>query len=105
MAWILIGTFIALALAGCSTGVVLTDEGTQVQNVSDVDMPTGCNLLGDVRIGIPPDAAMPGSRDELAILMTTGRLTACDGAHGHLRGGAAAAQRPIRVRAEAGAAS
>ncbi len=65
----LIGTFIALALAGCSTGVVLTDEGTQVQNVSDVDMPTGCNLLGDVRIGIPPDAAMPGSRDELAILL------------------------------------
>ena len=64
-----LGIVLALGLAGCSTGVVLTDEGTQVQNVSDVDMPTGCNLLGDVRIGIPPDAAMPSTRDELAILM------------------------------------
>lgn len=70
----LIGAF--LALAGCSTAIQLTDEGQGVRHVSRADMPTSCNLLGDVAIGIPPDAARPRTEAELLILMRnkTGEL-------------------------------
>jgi hypothetical protein len=53
----------------CSAGISLTQRGTLVHHVERVDMPTGCNLLGDVSIGIPPDAARPHSQEELLILM------------------------------------
>ena len=68
-------TALPLALASlvlataCSAGISLTERGTLVHNVSRVDLPTGCNLLGDVSIGIPPDAARPRSEEELMILM------------------------------------
>lgn len=60
----------SLVLAtACSAGISLTERGTLVHHVPRVDMPTGCNLLGDVSIGIPPDAARPHSEEELIILM------------------------------------
>jgi hypothetical protein len=57
------------ALCGCATGITLTTRGARVQNVGLADMPTGCEVLGDVPIGIPPDAARPHSEEELVILM------------------------------------
>ncbi|HJL19630.1 MAG TPA: hypothetical protein RMH99_28465 [Sandaracinaceae bacterium LLY-WYZ-13_1] len=60
---------LALALAGCATGITLTDEGEDVRHVQLADMPTGCNLLGDVAIGIPPDAARPRTEEQLHTLM------------------------------------
>ncbi|HHH27123.1 MAG TPA: hypothetical protein ENK57_02070 [Polyangiaceae bacterium] len=65
-----------LLLGGCSTAIQLTDAGRGVQHVSRADMPTGCNLLGDIAIGIPPDAARPRTEEELHILMRnkTGEL-------------------------------
>ena len=56
-------------LAGCATGITLTGGGSNVRHVSAADVPVGCNLLGDVAIGIPPDAARPRTEDELVILM------------------------------------
>lgn len=63
-------------LASCSTALQLTSEGEGVRHVSRVDMPTSCNLLGDVAIGIPPDAARPRTEEELSILLRnkTGRV-------------------------------
>jgi len=58
-----------LLLLGCSTALQLTDEGRAVRLVSRADMPTGCNLLGDVAIGIPPDAARPHTEEDLQILL------------------------------------
>lgn len=62
-------------LAGCSTALQLTSEGEGVRHLSRADMPTSCNLLGDVAIGIPPDAARPRTEEELSILLRnkTGR--------------------------------
>ncbi|MFK7987280.1 MAG: hypothetical protein AB8I08_14745 [Sandaracinaceae bacterium] len=54
---------------GCSTGISLTSAGEGVRRVSAADAPTGCNLLGDVAIGIPPDAARPRTEEQLVILM------------------------------------
>jgi len=70
------GALIGLALAGCATGIQLTDAGEGVRHVSRADMPTSCNLLGDVAIGIPPDAARPRTEEELIMLMRnkTGEL-------------------------------
>lgn len=59
----------AFALAGCSTTIQLTAEGELVRVVSDAEIPGGCNLLGDVAVGIPPDAAQPPTRDELVSLL------------------------------------
>lgn len=60
----------ALVLAtGCATGIALTGDGEDVRHVQLADMPTGCNLLGDVAIGIPPDAARPRTEEDLVILM------------------------------------
>lgn len=61
---------LSLALAtACSTGITLTGGGERVQHVSPADVPVGCNLLGDVAIGIPPDAARPRTEEQLIILM------------------------------------
>lgn len=61
---------VTLLLAfGCATGITLTGEGRRVQRVQVADMPTGCNLLGDVAIGIPPDAARARTEEELIVLM------------------------------------
>ncbi|MGE0784703.1 MAG: hypothetical protein AB7S26_03370 [Sandaracinaceae bacterium] len=54
---------------GCTTGIALTDGGARVHHVQRVDMPAGCRVIGDVGIGIPPDAAMPRTEDELIVLM------------------------------------
>ena len=61
--------FFVLALGACSTAIVLTDRGTTVTDVGPTGMPDGCTLIGDVSIGIPPDAGRPGTEAELVILM------------------------------------
>jgi hypothetical protein len=53
----------------CSTAIALTDRGTAVTEVGSTGMPDGCSLVGDVSIGIPPDAARPATEAELVILM------------------------------------
>lgn len=58
-----------LALAGCATDIVLTQEGRTVQHVTSADLPGGCNLLGDVPIGLPPDAARPPTEQAFVYLM------------------------------------
>lgn len=66
------GSCLALAtvvLTACATGVALTDGGHTVTRVTDADKPDGCRLIGDVAIGIPPDAAQPRTEDELVMLM------------------------------------
>jgi hypothetical protein len=64
----MVPVFMLLAL-GCATTIQLTTNGNMVRNVSAGEMPTGCNLLGDVPIGIPPDAARPRTEEQLVILM------------------------------------
>lgn len=68
-----LGPLAVLALAalafGCSTSIQLTDGGRLVNHITRADMPSGCNLLGDVGIGHPPDAARPRTEDELITLM------------------------------------
>jgi len=58
-----------LVLGACSTAIALTDRGTAVSEVGPTGMPDGCSLIGDVSIGIPPDAGRPGTEAELLILM------------------------------------
>lgn len=65
----LLASVLALAAAGCSTGIVLTDRGARVHDVSPTEVPAGCTMLGDVSIGIPPDAARPRTEEQLVILM------------------------------------
>lgn len=61
---------LAIAIAtGCTTGIALTDRGSQVTRAADADLPPGCRLLGDVAIGIPPDAARPRTEEQLEMLM------------------------------------
>lgn len=61
---------IGLALAsGCSTGITLTSAGAGVEHIQAADTPVGCNLLGDVAIGIPPDAARPRTEETMITLM------------------------------------
>jgi len=60
---------IGFVAAGCSSAIALTDEGTRVRRVTDAEKPGGCRLLGDVSIGVPPDAARPRTEDELILLM------------------------------------
>ncbi len=72
MAPMLLRAFVLLtvtALAGCASGIALTEAGRSVERVSDADRPAGCQLLGDVAIGVPPDAARPRTEDELVMLM------------------------------------
>jgi hypothetical protein len=59
----------ALLFSACSTAIVLTDRGERVQQIQSADLPAGCRLLGDVSIGIPPDAARPRTEQELVYLM------------------------------------
>jgi hypothetical protein len=64
--------FLVLVLvcaSACSTAIALTDRGTAVTEVGTTGMPDGCSLVGDVSIGIPPDAARPSTEPELVILM------------------------------------
>ncbi len=60
---------LCLALGACSTALQLTDHGTLVTAVEGRDVPDGCSIIGDVGIGIPPDAGRPGTEEELVILM------------------------------------
>lgn len=58
-----------LLLGACSTAISLTDRGTAVSEVGATGLPDACTMLGDVSIGIPPDAGHPGTEAELVILM------------------------------------
>jgi len=61
---------VALGLAAaCTTGIQLTDKGEKTRELSMADMPSGCRLVGDVTIGLPPDAGRPPTRDDLVKLM------------------------------------
>lgn len=60
---------LVVALMGCSGGIQLTERGTGVQQVTQAQMPGGCRLVGDVAIGLPPDAARPRTEEQLAMLM------------------------------------
>lgn len=60
---------LAFVLSACSTAITLTDRGSVVTEVGASGMPDGCTLIGDVSIGIPPDAGRPGTEAELVILM------------------------------------
>jgi hypothetical protein len=73
----LLFTIVAL---GCSSAIVLTDEGQTVQRVTDAEKPGGCRLLGDVAIGVPPDAARPRTEEELFVLMRN-KAGEADGTH------------------------
>ncbi len=55
--------------AGCTTGIALTDRGAEVTRIADADIAPGCRLLGDVAIGIPPDAGRPRTEEQLEMLM------------------------------------
>jgi hypothetical protein len=57
------------AATGCSTAIALTDKGRLVHVSSDAELPMGCNLIGDIPIGLEADAARPRTEDELVILM------------------------------------
>lgn len=59
----------AVVLTACTTGVALTDGGRTVTRTTDAEKPEGCRLIGDVAIGIPPDAAQPRTEEELVMLM------------------------------------
>ena len=59
----------ALLATGCTLGISLTDRGTAVSEIAQADVPPGCTLVGDVAIGIPPDAARPRTEEQLVILM------------------------------------
>jgi hypothetical protein len=60
---------VCCALAGCSTAIALTDDGQQTRHGTQMDLPPGCRLIGELRIGIPPDAARPPTEDDFIILM------------------------------------
>ncbi len=60
---------LTLGLGACSTALQLTDRGTLVTAVDGHVVPDGCTIVGDVGIGIPPDAGRPGTEEELVVLM------------------------------------
>jgi hypothetical protein len=61
---------VALGLAAaCTTGIQLTDKGEKTRELSMTDMPSGCRLIGDVTIGLPPDAGRAPTREDLIKLM------------------------------------
>jgi hypothetical protein len=53
----------------CAATIELTERGAAVRQVASRELPPDCRLVGDVPIGIPPDAARPRTREQLAILM------------------------------------
>lgn len=59
----------AMFALGCGHELALTSAGTRVQHVDRAHLPDGCRVVGDVSIGIPPDAAVANSEAELSILM------------------------------------
>ena len=69
-----------IAALGCSSAIALTDEGQGVRRVTDAEKPGGCRLLGDVSIGVPPDAARPRTEEELILLMRN-KAGEADGTH------------------------
>jgi hypothetical protein len=60
---------LALSFCACSTTLQLTERGTTVTALDGSDVPDGCTIVGDVAIGIPPDAGRPPTEEELVILM------------------------------------
>ncbi len=56
-------------LGGCTSSISLTANGRGVNEVPQPDLPATCRLIGDVPVGISPDAATPPSRDDLVVLM------------------------------------
>jgi len=64
-----LGSALVLALVGCTSGIQLTDRGTAVEPMTQAQMPGGCRLVGDVAIGLPPDAARPRTEEQLSMLM------------------------------------
>ncbi|HEY8430930.1 MAG TPA: hypothetical protein VIL20_21275 [Sandaracinaceae bacterium] len=65
-----LGAFVAFGIAtGCTTGIALTDRGEQVRHVAPAEVPLDCRLLGDVTVGIPPDAGRPRTEEQLVMLM------------------------------------
>jgi len=67
LAW---GLFAAVSIAtGCSTAIMLTDQGEVVHVATDAELPGGCNLIGDIPIGLQSDAARPPTEGDLVILM------------------------------------
>ncbi len=61
---------VALGLAAaCTTGIQLTDKGERTRELAMTDLPDGCRLIGDVTIGLPPDAGRPPTREDLIKLM------------------------------------
>ena len=56
-------------LVGCAHQFALTAGGAAVQRVDRTHLPDGCRVVGDVSIGIPPDAAVAATEAELEILM------------------------------------
>lgn len=61
--------FSASLLCGCAHQFALTAGGARVQRVERSQLPDGCRMVGDVSIGIPPDAALAATEAELLILM------------------------------------
>ncbi|MDQ3038048.1 MAG: hypothetical protein M3Y87_36980 [Myxococcota bacterium] len=59
----------ALLATACGPNIGLTERGTTVQRVERGGLPDGCRLVGDVAIGIPPDAGRPRTEEQLAMLM------------------------------------
>lgn len=57
------------AASGCTTAIALTEAGRGVSHIAGADTPGGCRLIGDVAIGVPPDAARPRTEGDLVILM------------------------------------
>ena len=65
LAVVLVATFVA----GCAHQFALTTAGTHVQRVERSALPDGCRVVGDVSIGLPPDASLATTEAELMILM------------------------------------
>ena len=59
----------ALLATACGPNIGLTERGTTVQQVERMALPDGCRLVGDVAIGIPPDAGRPRTEEQLSMLM------------------------------------
>jgi hypothetical protein len=62
-------SMVGLVALGCSPGIVLTRDGERVTAVEPADVPAECEMVGDVSIGIPPDAARPRTEEQLLMLM------------------------------------
>ena len=64
-----LATCVLIGVIGCTTSISLTDEGTRVRHVMRGELPASCRVIGDIPIGIPPDAAQPPTEEDMIILM------------------------------------